>query len=145
MQRICFYDKNKKFISANISSNVFQTPQDCKYIRICNELTYLDTAQLEEDKKSTDFVKHEQADHILNIQQEMLEGDYFVKEADGWKEVHGWDKKIFDGTEKWRRPQFNEENAVFCNLSNTVIYDYASGNNAQLSTHFCFERNKRWL
>lgn len=94
MQRICFYDKNKKFISTNISSNVFQTPQDCKYIRICNELTYLDTAQLEENKNSTDFVEHEQTDYILNIQQEMLEGDYFVKEADGWKEVHAYGKSI---------------------------------------------------
>ena len=29
----------------------------------------------------------------------MLKGDYFVKEADGWKEVHGGNKTIFDGTE----------------------------------------------
>ena len=94
MQRICFYDKNKKFISANISSNVFQTPQDCKYIRICNELTYLDTVQLEENKNSTDFVEHQQTDYILNIQQEMLKGDYFAKEADGWKEVHVYGKSI---------------------------------------------------
>ena len=36
---------------------------------------------------------------VVDIQQEMLEGDYFVKEEDGWKEVHGWNKKIFDGTE----------------------------------------------
>lgn len=99
MQRICFYDKNKKFISENISSNIFQTPEGCKYIRICNELTYLDTAQLEEDKNSTDFVEHEQTDYILNIQQEMLKGDYFSKEADGWKELHNYSKIELTGEE----------------------------------------------
>lgn len=31
----------------------------------------------------------------------MLEGDYFVKEADGWKEVHNYSKEIFDGTEQF--------------------------------------------
>lgn len=41
----------------------------------------------------------EQQTKVIDIQQEMLEGDYFVKEEDGWKEVHGWNKKIFDGTE----------------------------------------------
>ena len=41
----------------------------------------------------------EQQTKVVDIQQEMLEGDYFVKEEDGWKEVHGWNKKIFDGTE----------------------------------------------
>lgn len=30
--------------------------------------------------------------YTLPIQQEMLKGDYFVKEADGWKEVHNWQK-----------------------------------------------------
>ena len=38
--------------------------------------------------------------YTLPIQQEMLKGDYFVKEADGWKEVHNYNKKEFDGTEE---------------------------------------------
>lgn len=120
MQRICFYDKNKKFISANISSNVFQTPQNCKYIRICNELTYLDTAQLEENKNSTDFVEHEQTDYILNIQQEMLRGDYFVKEANGWKEVHSYSKKIFNGTEAWNLESLSQGNNFYTNIPDAL-------------------------
>ncbi len=40
-------------------------------------------------QEDDDFIP-EQTDYILNIQQEMLEGDYFVKEADGWKEVHNY-------------------------------------------------------
>ena len=46
---------------------------------------------------SKDYVEHKQSNYILNIQQEMLQGDYFVKEEDGWKEVHGWIKVVLDG------------------------------------------------
>lgn len=41
----------------------------------------------------------EQQTKVVDIQQEMLEGDYFVKEEDGWKEVHGWAKVIAGETE----------------------------------------------
>lgn len=37
----------------------------------------------------------------VDIQQEMLQGDYFVKEEDGWKEVHGWGKYTFTGNESF--------------------------------------------
>ena len=47
-------------------------------------------------QEDDDFIPG-QTDYILNIQQEMLEGDYFVKEEDGWKEVHGWIKVVLDG------------------------------------------------
>lgn len=141
MQRICFYDKNKKFISANISSNVFQTPQNCKYIRICNELTYLDTAQLEENKNSTDFVEHEQTDYILNIQQEMLAGDYFVKEEDGWKEVHSIIKIVIDGV-----------NTKVLNLkliANNTMIQFAvepekALNKNGIAVSNCFKQSKNW-
>lgn len=100
MQRICFYDKNKNFISANINSNIFQTPENCKYIRICNELTYLNETQIEEGKTSTNYIEHQQEDYLLYIQQEMLKEDYFVKEADGWKEVHNYAQRYkFTGNE----------------------------------------------
>lgn len=51
-------------------------------------------------QEDDDFIPG-QTDYILNIQQEMLSGDYFVKEADGWKEVHNYSKEIFDGTEQF--------------------------------------------
>lgn len=44
---------------------------------------------------STDYEEHQEENYILPIQQEMLQGDYFVKEADGWKEVHIWSKIRF--------------------------------------------------
>ena len=44
----------------------------------------------------------QQKSYILNIQQEMLEGDYFIKETDGWKEVHNWNGVLLNGTEDWK-------------------------------------------
>ena len=52
---------------------------------------------------SKDYVEHKQSNYILNIQQEMLQGDYFVKEKDGWKEVHGWNKLTFIGNENFNK------------------------------------------
>lgn len=43
--------------------------------------------------------KTEQQTKTVDIQQEMLEGDYFVKEEDGWKEVQTWGKIILNGAE----------------------------------------------
>ena len=57
--------------------------------------------QVEKGLVSTTPETHKEKSKILPIQQEMLEGDYFVKEADGWKEVHNYSKEIFDGTEQF--------------------------------------------
>lgn len=53
--------------------------------------------QLEKSNTKTDWVKHEEIKKTLDIQQEMLKGDYFDLEND--KEVCGFKKKIFTGTE----------------------------------------------
>ena len=44
--------------------------------------------QLEKNNIATNWMKHEEQSLVLDIQKPMLRGDYFVKEADGWKEVH---------------------------------------------------------
>ena len=36
----------------------------------------------------TDYEQYKEEVYNLDIQQDMLSGDYFIKEADGWKEVH---------------------------------------------------------
>lgn len=36
----------------------------------------------------TDYEQYKEETYNLDIQQDMLLGDYFIKEADGWKEVH---------------------------------------------------------
>ena len=39
-------------------------------------------------ENAEDYQQYEEQSYILDIQKPMLLGDYFVKEADGWKEVH---------------------------------------------------------
>lgn len=41
-----------------------------------------------EDETDTTYEKHQEQSLVLDIQKPMLSGDYFIKEADGWKEVH---------------------------------------------------------
>ena len=57
------------------------------------------SVMLEKGTELTELTENQQTDYILNIQQEMLEGDYFIKEDDGWKEVHNWNKYVFSGNE----------------------------------------------
>lgn len=62
---------------------------------------------------SKDYVEHKQSNYILNIQQEMLQGDYFVKEEDGWKEVHGYVNKKLNSTDSWSLVNSSENSFKF--------------------------------
>ena len=41
-----------------------------------------------ENEAETTYIKHQEQVYSLPIQQPMLKKDYFIKESDGWKEVH---------------------------------------------------------
>lgn len=58
--------------------------------------TYL---QIEKGTVATEYIEHQEQTKILPIQRPMLERDYFIKEVDGWKEVHKWKKIILNGQE----------------------------------------------
>lgn len=62
----------------------------------------------------------EYVNKTLPIQQEMLKGDYFVREADGWKEVHSYPKKIFDGTETWNLESLSQGNNFYTNIPDAL-------------------------
>ena len=98
---LMFYNKNKEFISGIVENTIkFITPKNCKYIRFSIQSdTIPNKVQIEHGDKATEIVEHQEQTKILPIQKPMLEGDYFVKETDGWKEVHKWEKKVFDSTE----------------------------------------------
>ena len=78
-----------------------------------------------------DYVEHQQTDYILNIQQEMLSGDYFIKEADGWKEVHGWNIYETSENDNW---QMNTSGLYY--LYNAITS--SNINNIALSNYFKF-------
>lgn len=53
---------------------------------------YIKNFQIEKNSVATDYIEYQEENYTLPVQQEMLEGDYFIKEIDGWKEVHNWSK-----------------------------------------------------
>lgn len=100
---LVFYDKDKQFISVTTSSTTtFTTTEKCEYIRFAIQSDTLPSwIQIELENTATSNIEHKQTDCLLYIQQKMLKGDYFIKEADSWKEVHNWDKYIFTGNESF--------------------------------------------
>ena len=107
-----FYNKDKKYLGyGNFTGNTYTVnDKDIAFIRIrmqlsAEELSSFDELkfQIEIGNSASDFVEHQEQSYILDIQKPMLLGDYFVKEADGWKEVHIWNKLIFTGQENWNK------------------------------------------
>ncbi len=100
---LVFYNKDKEVISVETTHPAtFTTPKSCKYIRFAIYSDTLPTwVQIEVGNTATSNIEHEQTDYLLYIQQEMLSRDYFIKEDDGWKEVHNWNKVILDETKNY--------------------------------------------
>ena len=98
-------------ITSSINGTQIKITPTAKYLIIMLQSQYVTTTEKTEDRTITidklmvsyssdlAYKSHEEESYILNIQQEMLKGDYFVKEDDNWKEVHCWKEKVFDGTE----------------------------------------------
>lgn len=105
---------------------------------------------IEKGEQITDYVEHEQTDYILDIQQEMLSEDYFVKEADGWKEVHYHPILTFTGTEDWLFD--NNNSRAYINLlekpdiskAGLALSNYFTTGNTELSQN-CFNVSSRQL
>lgn len=63
---------------------------------VCNNLT-LGFMVLDKTETDRTYTQHQEENYILNIQQEMLTGDYF--DLDRKKEIHNWGKVVLTGTE----------------------------------------------
>lgn len=53
--------------------------------------------QLEDGNTSTEIVKAENQEFVVDVQQPMFEGDTFVKQDGKWYEKHNWKTMSFDG------------------------------------------------
>ena len=62
---------------------------------------------------ATEYEEHQEESYILPIQQEMLNGDYFELEEDGWKEVHGYVNKKLNSTDSWSLVNSSENSFKF--------------------------------
>lgn len=88
---------------------------------------------LEKSEAKTEWAKHEEESYVLDIQKPMLQGDYFVKETDGWKEVHTWIERTFTGGFGMRYGT-----SVFNLIGNGVV-NQATSNRKALCTMFKFD------
>ena len=141
---LVFYSEDKQVMSA-ISTNTttFTTPENCKYIRFAIQSDTLPSwVQIELGNTATSNIEHKQTDYLLYIQQEMLKGDYFVKESDGWKEVHGWNKVIFNGNENWKQSGGTTDDMLVAVLSlSNGVDGFGCSNYFKYYSHFdigCF-------
>lgn len=86
---------------------------------------------LEKSEAKTEWAKHEEESYVLYVQREMLQGDYFVKEADGWKEVHIWEKDVLTGNENI--VYYNAPNAEKANTFDTAYFTIQPSKNGMAS------------
>lgn len=97
------YGTKLAFLSANQKSVEFNSGGFDEYYWAFYPRSgaYFDHVKLEINSVATDFIGHEEESYTLSVQQEMLSNDCFVKESDGWKEVHGWSRSIYDETDNF--------------------------------------------
>ena len=150
------YDINKKFIgtSSQITSNTddliktYTAKEGVAFIRFQLDFDDAETGQavidgqypfaIYQDSDDTEYVEHEQTDYLLYIQQEMLAGDYFVKEEDGWKEVHNVGYYKFTGDENFKkRGVYNNLNVFYLEGADVpFMYKLQSYAKSGISTAF---------
>lgn len=145
---LMFYNKNKEFISGIVENTTkFITPKNCKYIRFSiRSGTIPNKVQIEHGDKATEIAEHQGQTKILPMQKPMLEGDYFIKEVDGWKEVHEWENKVFDSTEniiKLTNDNYNRFvfKLPFTGMPGKAISNYYKIGNSKYEREFDVDRN----
>lgn len=94
----------------------------------CSVTFRISVLETEPNKSNWKYVPYKKETKILPIQKPMLEGDHFIKETDGWKEVHNWEKKVFDGTENIIKLESDNYNRFVFKLPFTGIPGKAIGN-----------------
>lgn len=69
-----------------------------------------------------DYIPYQEQSYLVDVQQEMLEGDKFVKTDGKWYEKHCWEKMLLNGTEKVgvSGASTNEILAIVYDINNAV-------------------------
>ena len=96
--QVSVYGKNKIVDIGSEKYKIFNATENITDIRIYSgselptdyEINFSDIILVMGNVAREDikYVKYQESSYILDIQQPMLSGDYFIKEADDWKEVH---------------------------------------------------------
>ena len=81
------------FISKGITKIFFR----CNGASNTGHIKYSDIMFSYED---IDYIPHQEQSYLVDVQQEMLEGDTFIRQDGKWYEKHCWKKMLLNGTEK---------------------------------------------
>lgn len=132
------------YTSINTNQVRFTLNKDVKSYRLhVDSITAGDTiddniyVQLEDGNIATEIEKAENQEYLVDVQQEMMDGDTFVRQENKLYEKHGWEKVVFSGTEEFllisnNRFQFNLIKAQYPECINSyfttnVISNVANG------------------
>lgn len=117
------------YTSINTNQVRFTLNKDVEsYKLIVDSITAGDTiddniyVQLEDGKIATEIEKAENQEYLVDVQQEMLEGDTFIRQDGKWYEKHCWKKMLLNGTEKVgvSGDSINEILAIVYDINNAV-------------------------
>ena len=86
------YDRWCKYLFIAIPKEAFEDISNIQLEEGDTRTEYVPYGQGSTEIKIENFDKTQLKNYNLIIQKEMLLGDYFEKEADGWKEIHNWEK-----------------------------------------------------
>lgn len=113
----------KQEMSIATTYRFFEIEKNMKVIPFftCSSGTVYDNViakvQLEKSSVKTEWIKHEEKEYNLAIQQEMLQNDKFDLLKN--KEIHIWKKLILNGTENWQQSS-TVSSVFYLNMQDTT-------------------------
>ena len=86
------FDSNKKYLLISLYKPALDSMYDIQFEEGTIATPYVPYGRGSTEIKIENKDRTQTKVYTLPIQKEMLTGDYFTKEADGWKEIHVWEK-----------------------------------------------------
>ena len=106
---------------------------------------YIKNFQIELGEQVTECTEHQEESYQLDIQQDMVssEDDYFDLERK--KEVHGWEKIIFDGTENITKALDNIYNYTLIKKAKAILNNNTSHKSNKYKSVVCTGSNDAFV
>ena len=86
------FDSNKKYLLISLYKPTLDSMYDIQFEEGIIATPYVPYGRGSTEIKIENKDRTQTKVYTLPIQKEMLTGDYFTKETDGWKEIHVWEK-----------------------------------------------------
>ena len=86
------FDSNKKYLLISLYKPALDSMYDIQFEEGTIATPYVPYGRGSTEIKIENKDRTQTKVYTLPIQKEMLTGDYFTKETDGWKEIHVWEK-----------------------------------------------------